>query len=149
MQVNLSSCTQFDVGQLIYMVREEQTPIDLYIPNLKRMQCNLDKANLTSAQKATLFKLLTCWRWIAWIFLIELPKNYFKKKTDEDNRISLPISRASFSDFKPWLLFSMLFSRSWLTKATVNTLISYKIKKQIDIYVDSVHFSKSTRSLKL
>lgn len=58
---------------------------------------------------------------------------------------SLPISRASFSDFKPWLLFSMLFSRSWLTNATVKTLISYEVtnKKNTAIYVDSVHFNKS------
>lgn len=41
--------------------------------------------------------------------------------------IIIPISSASFSDFRPGLRFSEVFSLSWLTNATVNTLISYKV----------------------
>lgn len=44
--------------------------------------------------------------------------------------VILPINSASFSDFRPGLRFSEFFSLSWLTNATVNTLISYKFKKQ-------------------
>lgn len=39
----------------------------------------------------------------------------------------IPISSASFSDFRPGLRFSEVFSLSWLTNATVSTLISYKV----------------------
>lgn len=44
--------------------------------------------------------------------------------------VILPINSASFSDFRPGLRFSEFFSLSWLTNATVNTLISYTVKKK-------------------
>jgi len=50
---------------------------------------------------------------------ILFPKIFFE--------VILPIKSASFSDFRPGLRFSEFFSLSWLTNATVNTLISYKV----------------------
>lgn len=55
--------------------------------------------------------------------------------------IILPINSASFSDFRPGLRFSEFFSLSWLTNATVNTLISYKVKKQTDGHVDFIYLN--------
>lgn len=58
--------------------------------------------------------------------------------------VILPINSASFSDFKPGLRLSEFFSLSWLTNATVNTLISYKVKKNPNKtggHVDFIYFN--------
>lgn len=115
---------------LMFSVPDEREPLaSLYDTHLRCTLHNLDEIRVSSDREAWLFRLLSQWKWVTELLSKLILRGWFLWINDK-KRFLLPISRASFSDFKPWLLFSVLFSRSWLTNATVNTLISYKVKTQ-------------------